>query len=234
MTKKELTAEQREEAAKLRGIYYDKKPALKFSQDDVATELGVNSQGAISHYLNGVNPLNLKAAVAFSKVIQEPISRFSQRLERERKKLRLHDDQNVEPGISNAGKVPVISYVQAGTWDEAMNPYDLNDAEKWLSWPTPHSDRSFCLRVKGPSMEPEYMHDGYILVDPSVEAIHGDDIVARTPDGKVTFKKYQNGPEGKHLLAINKDYPNRIMEIPDGTVICGVVTGYWVDKRRKK
>ena len=141
------------------------------------------------------------------------------------------NDQNVEPGISNAGKVPLISYVQAGTWDEVMNPYELNDAEKWLSWPTPHSDRSFCLRVKGTSMEPEYMHGGYILVDPTVEAVHGKSVVGRTPDGKVTFKKLQIGPESKHLLAINPDYPKRIVEIPEGTVICGVVIGYFEDKR---
>lgn len=141
----------------------------------------------------------------------------------------IDDAQNVEPGISNAVRVPVISYDQVGTWDKVMNPYDLDVGGKWLSWPTLHSDQSFCVRVKGPSMEPEYMHGGYILVDPSVEAVHGKDVVVRTPDGKVTFKKLQIGPEGKHLLAINKDFPQRIVELPENTVICGVVIGYFKD-----
>jgi SOS-response transcriptional repressor LexA len=142
--------------------------------------------------------------------------------------------ENVTPYASQRRKIPLISYVMAGNWGEAVDPYELNDAFEWLDVPLEHSDQAFCLEVSGQSMEPEYLEGGRILVEPMIEARHGDDVVVRTPDGKVTFKRLQSTSEGKHLVALNKDFPSRIVEMPEDTMICGVVTGYWVDKRRHK
>ncbi|WP_407926933.1 S24/S26 family peptidase [Cellvibrio polysaccharolyticus] len=35
------------------------------------------------------------------------------------------------------------------------------------------------------------------------------------------------------MLALNPDHPNRKIEAPEGTHICGVVTGSWMNRRRK-
>lgn len=66
--------------------------------------------------------------------------------------------------------------------------------------------------------------DGYdIFVDPDVQPEHKSDVVVRTPDGRATFKRLLIEPDGKFLMALNPNWPNRIIPVPDGTVICGVV-----------
>lgn len=134
------------------------------------------------------------------------------------------DDVDIVRG--SVRKVPLISYTQAGEWSEAMDPYELNDAEDWVNAPEDAGQKSFYLWVTGVSMAPDYPEGGMILVDPDIEPRHGDDVVARTPDGNVTFKCFQDTPDGKHLLARNPDYKPRVIEIPTDTVIVGVVTDY--------
>lgn len=146
--------------------------------------------------------------------------------------------QNVGPVHRKIGKIPLISFTQAGNWCDVVDPYELEDAEKWMESPIEHSDKAFMLRNQGSSMD-DGTRDGYpdgviLQFEPEMEAMHGDDVVVRTPDGKTTFKRLQKTPEGVFLMAINPDFPNRIIEMPEDTVICGVCTGYIVEKRRHK
>lgn len=148
----------------------------------------------------------------------------------------LHDYLEVEqPGELqyirvNVRKVPLLTYTQAGAWCEMDDSFTQEEAQEWLVSPIEHSEGSYCLKVIGSSMD---AHDGYpegcvILVDPHLEPNHGDDVVARTPDGKTTFKRLQITEDGRYLVALNPDWPNRFIEAPEGTLICGVVRGYWV------
>lgn len=84
-------------------------------------------------------------------------------------------------------------------------------------------------------MFPDYRPGEIILVDPEVEAFHGDDVVVRTPapDSQATFKRLHDTEDGRYLYAVNPEFPNRILQIPDDTEFCGVVTGSW-QKRRKR
>ena len=131
------------------------------------------------------------------------------------------------------GKIPVISWVQAGSWCEAVEPEVVAAAEEWLDCPFPHSSKAFGLIIKGLSMFPDYRQEEVILVEPELEAAHNDDIVARTPDGDATFKRLQHAEDGMYLLALNPDWPTRLIKVPDGTVICGVVTGSWINRRKR-
>lgn len=132
--------------------------------------------------------------------------------------------------------VPKISWVQAGDVCETEDYYEPGSADEWLICPVKHGKRTFVLEVVGDSMNSGDM-DGYIegldiFVDPDVEPKHGDDVIVRTPENKATFKRLQITDEGKYLLALNKTWPNRIIEVPEGTVICGVVI--YSGKSRKK
>lgn len=145
--------------------------------------------------------------------------------------------ENVAPYHGSVGKLPLISFVRAGNWDEVMNPYELQDAEAWLASPIPHSDRAFLLRNKGISMFNPRTGEGYpdgciLQIDPEVEVKNGSDVIIRTPDGGVTFKQLSMSHEGNYLHAINPDWPESIIKIPEDSVICGVCTGYWVEKLR--
>jgi SOS-response transcriptional repressor LexA len=82
-------------------------------------------------------------------------------------------------------------------------------------------------------MHPEYREGELILVDPAIEARHGDDVIARTPEGKATFKRLQVTPDGTFLIALNPSYPDRIIKAPADTHICGVVTASWMQRRKR-
>ncbi|WP_052081037.1 LexA family transcriptional regulator [Pseudomonas sp. ML96] len=148
-------------------------------------------------------------------------------------KLQADFDENVIAGPDIKGRVPRISWVQAGALSEAIDLFEPGYAEDWLDCPFPHSTGAFCLEVRGNSMFPDYRPGELILVEPKVDATHDDDIVARTPDGQATFKRLQITEDGTYLLALNPDFPNRIITVPEGTEICGVVTGSWMNRRRK-
>lgn len=139
---------------------------------------------------------------------------------------------NTTAGPELQGRVPLISWVTAGEMCEVIDLWEPGVAEEWLDCPFPHSRSAYCLKVVGLSMFPEYRDGETILVDPAIEAEHGDDVIVRTPDQTATFKRLHKSPDGVHLVALNPDMPNRIIEIPKGSVICGVVTGSWKSRRR--
>ncbi|MGV6475379.1 LexA family protein [Azotobacter vinelandii] len=144
------------------------------------------------------------------------------------------ESSNVEGTSGGVGLVPLISWVAAGMLYEAIDQLAPGDADEWLESPFRHSNSTFCLRVSGNSMHPEYRDGEIIQVDPDVEAMHGSDVVVRTPDGRATFKRLQIESDGEQfLIALNKDWPDRIIRVPEGTIICGVVTGSWMDRRKR-
>lgn len=131
-------------------------------------------------------------------------------------------------------KVPLISWVAAGNWCESPDNFSPGDAEDWLASPFSHSKHAFCLTVKGESMMPKYRDGEIILVDPEVAYKHNSDVVVREPNGGSNFKCLQITPTGTYLLLLNPDWPadERIIKMPEGTVICGVVIGSWIDRRQ--
>ena len=132
------------------------------------------------------------------------------------------EDVNVYAVARTGSKVPLISWVRAGAFIESPNNFSPGSAEEWLDCPVPHSDRSYCLQVVGDSMDAEggYRDGEIIFIDPDIEAMPGKDVVVRTPDGKMTFKRLKEDEAGLYLLGLNG---KRIIRIPDGIVFCGVV-----------
>lgn len=136
-------------------------------------------------------------------------------------------------------KLPVISFVRSGEWDGVVDPYQPNDAEEWISWPYKSSGRAYVVRNKGLSMFNPHSGEGYpdgcyLKIEPEIEAVHGDDVIVRTPDGNTTFKQLQESDGNKYLVAINPDWPEKIIKIPEGSVICGVCDGHYLPKRGRR
>lgn len=128
------------------------------------------------------------------------------------------------------GKVPLISWVQAGEWTETHDLYSPGDAEEWLPCPTRHSPDTYALRVKGDSMESptrgdRSYHPGTIIfVDPRKRAEVGSRVIARLPNTtEATFKVFSCDAGIYYLRPLNPQYPT--IELPEGAVICGVVIG---------
>ncbi len=91
-----LSKEQIADAARLKTLWQAKKSALGLTQEKAAEKLGGISQGGVSHYLNGINALNLSAAVVFAEMLQIPVGHFSPSLEAERQRLALDVDKTLE------------------------------------------------------------------------------------------------------------------------------------------
>jgi len=125
-----------------------------------------------------------------------------------------------------AGSHPLISWVSAGAWHEALEPYRLSEIEDWPETTEKVSSRSFWLTVKGDSMTspngqsvPEGM---LILVDPDREPINGSLVVAKlVNENEATFKKLILDAGQKYLKPLNPEY--KMQTINGNCKIVGVV-----------
>lgn len=137
-------------------------------------------------------------------------------------------EANISHDVHIKGLVPVISWVQAGSWSEVSDIYAIGDAEQWLPCPASHGPRTFALRVRGLSMynpnERHSFNDGDIIfVDPDRCAIHRSLIVAKLTDTQeATFKQLLIEDDQQFLMALNPSWPDRIFRINGNAEICGV------------
>lgn len=226
-SKNKLTTEQLEDASRLKALYESKKKTLGITQQQIADMLDI-SQGGVGHYLNGRNPLNVQIASVFSNLLQVPISEFSPSLAREAEMI----TSALSPNVSNlrpyrpAPKYPVISWVQAGSWNEACEPYSLDQIDEWYESEVHVHGAAFWLRVEGDSMTSpvgtSIPEGSLVLVDTGREAINGSLVVALLVDSnEATFKKLVLDGGNKMLKGLNPAWP--IMQINGNCKIIGVV-----------
>ena len=143
-------------------------------------------------------------------------------------------DENVKEGPEIRGLVPLISFVQAGSWCDIVDNLLPGDAYDWMPCPVKHSTSTFCLEVEGESMfnptgRYSYSPGDIIFVDPAKAAKHGDRVVVRLDDQQqATFKQLIEEDGRKMLKALNPDWKPRYIEVNGNATICGVVIGKWV------
>jgi SOS-response transcriptional repressor LexA len=117
--------------------------------------------------------------------------------------LSLIEGDNIAPADMPTRKIPIISYVQAGTWHE---PYEINkeDIDEWVGFDT-NDPNAFGLRVIGKSMEPNFNEGDRIIISPRMEPQSGDYVIVKY-DGNVTFKKLKLYKEMLILQPLNPDF----------------------------
>ncbi|PQQ22998.1 LexA family protein [Photorhabdus hindustanensis] len=124
------------------------------------------------------------------------------------------------------GEYPLISWVCAGNWSEAVEPYHRKAVDDWYETTVNCSNESFWLEVKGDSMTstsglsiPEGM---MILVDPEVAPVNGKLVVAKLEsENEATFKQYVVDAGHHYLKPLNPQY--RMIQINGNCKIIGVV-----------
>lgn len=125
------------------------------------------------------------------------------------------DESNVAAAPVGALKVPVISYVQAGQWSPESDARNLEGNIDYVLSTGNFSSSTFALKIKGKSMEPEFVEGDLILVDPDLRPQPGDYVVAKNGEDEATFKKYrargvnQEGNEIFELVPLNDDFAIR-------------------------
>lgn len=197
----------------------------KLNKTDLWKGCGLSS-GAITHWFNGsTQTLEGKNLLNAARVLNVDPDWLATGKGRKRKEL-----PNTSPAPSVKGEVPVISWVQAGTWNEAMD-CERQDDLNYLPCISNHSECSFALRVRGDSMTAPYgktYPEGCIIfVDPEIRMpSSGDRIIAKVNgEPEVTFKVFMKEGEKIWLKPLNSQHPI----ITDEFKVLGKVVGKWED-----
>lgn len=139
-----------------------------------------------------------------------------------------HDQESDEPAaltFDNARlagdetrELPVVSYVQAGSWNEIADPYAKGHGLDYIAVEAnlarSLSRSSFALTIEGDSMLDLFQPGDVIVIDPEISPVPGDFVVAKLDrEERATFKKYREkgiGSDGTmefDLVPLNNDYP---------------------------
>lgn len=219
-----------EEAARLMAIYKARKSAdPSLNQEKVAHDCGWASQSVVSQYMTGKIPLNISALMSLSRALNFPPEAVSPRLVETISTGSAVESLGSESKLGNttdlgpAGRLlPVIGYVKAGAFCEAVENFQPEDADDWVEAGGPAGPRAFILRVEGFSMEPDFKPGDKVVIDPDMQWNSGDFVVAkRYRDEAVTLKQLRQEGSEFYLYATNPDWPNRIIRMDEEWSICG-------------
>ncbi|QZN96437.1 LexA family protein [Symbiopectobacterium purcellii] len=211
--KKPLTPEQQADAVRLKALYELKKREMGFTQYTIADSLGI-SQGAVGHYLNGRNPLNVPIASAFASLLGVQISDFSPSLAQTVSQyVTSNSSTDATFTALKAYEYPLFSTIQAEFFTNAEKSFFLSDAKQWVSTTRKASDSSFWLEVEGHSMtsptgsRPSFPEGMLILVDPEESVTPGDFCIASMDGIDFTFKRYIKDGGISYLEPLNPHFP---------------------------
>lgn len=124
---------------------------------------------------------------------------------------RFDDNVKVAGYIKKVREVPVLTWVQAGLFNETGElEYDATEPVYDDNYP----DDVYWLRVKGDSMQPRFFEGDLLLIDPNRQAKGGDFVIAREEfeSNSMTFKKLRScfddktGKDYYQLVPLNDDY----------------------------
>lgn len=143
-------------------------------------------------------------------------------------------DQNVTKPFPIAGRlVPVISWVQAGTWTSADSVPIGTEFKEWLP-PNPKCGKNgYGLIVVGESMSPDFRPSDKIYVNPDfqISDLKTGDLVIVACDGETeaTFKKLIVESNGMYLEPLNPKWHEKIIPLREGCKLVGKVVGLYRD-----
>ena len=98
---------------------------------------------------------------------------------------------NVLPAQIGMRRVPLINYVQAGVWTEALEREAIGADFEYLLTDLELSASAFALEIKGDSMLPNFKPGDRVIIDPEICPNPGDFVVAKNGEEEATFKKYR-------------------------------------------
>jgi len=104
--------------------------------------------------------------------------------------------------------IPIISWVQAGSWHEVCDVFPPGQADEWILTDL-IGENMFALIVKGDSMEPEFVEGDIIIVNPHIEPKPGNYVIVKNEDNsEATFKQLDKYGDILILHPLNPKYPD--------------------------
>lgn len=159
------------------------------------------------------------AQIEIAKIIGVSIDAFSIGTTTARPSLlpssntKLHADgaesepSNLEQAPALRGKVPLISFVQAGDFSEVIDNLHPGDGDGWIDATCPVNRYTFALRVVGDSMEPDFPAGMILIIEPELSPEQNDFVIAKNGDGEATFKQLTRDGDDWYLKPLNPRYP---------------------------
>lgn len=239
MSKKPLPPDKKEECLRLKAIFNSRKSDLGLTQEKLAHALDMN-QSSVSHYLNGINPLNAPVAAAFAKILGIEVSEFSERLSEEIAKM---TTGGVAPrqDLSNAqflGPIEVWDDETPLDDDEVYVPFlkevELSAGQGRTTVQPSHKQKlrlgkmtmrrqgvqpsdAVCVTVSGNSMEPVLPDGCTVGVDQGTTTVTDGKMYALDHGGQLRVKTLYRLPGGGiRLRSFNRDeHPDEEYTIQD-------------------
>ena len=143
-------------------------------------------------------------------------------------------DANISTPFPISGRlVPVISWVQAGTWTTVEAVPAGTQFEEWLP-PNPKCGKhGYGLEVSGESMLPDFRPSDKIYVNPDfqVSDLKTGDLVIVSCEGDkaATFKKLIVETDNMYLQPLNPEWSEKAIALEDGCKLVGKVVGLYRD-----
>lgn len=194
----------------------EKRNAYGWTLKELAARMPGYSLSRISNWEQGTRGFGTEEAEALARAFNDGTTPLWF--------LLLDDFENIERASSPTVEIPIISYVQAGNWSEAIDNLQPGQSEGIvITTKNGLSKNTFALRVKGDSMEPEFKEGDILIVDPEIYPNAGDFVIAKIDDvDEATFKKYMTDAGKIILMPLNKSYKS--FSEPDFRIrIIGVV-----------
>lgn len=189
------------------------------TQEKLAEHLGV-TQGAVAHWVSGRREPSLEVISNVLKFLNLPPMSVPQQAD-------TPETSNVKMATqpSNSFRYPIISWVSAGAWEEAVQPYPDGFSDRYEISDYDSKGPAFWLEVKGDSMTspsgvsvPEGM---MILVDTEADVQPGKLVIAKLPaSNEATFKKLVEDGGTRYLKPLNPAY--KMVECDEQCRIIGV------------
>lgn len=228
MSKKPLPPDKKEESLRLKALFTSRKSDLGLTQEKLAHALDMN-QSSVSHYLNGVNPLNAPVAAAFAKILGVEVADFSERLAEEIAKMTT-GAMPVRRELSNAqflGHVEVWDDDTPLDDDEVYVPFlkevELSAGQGRTAVQQSHKQKlrlgkmtmrrqgvqpsdAVCVTVSGNSMEPILPDGCTVGVDQGTTTITDGKMYALDHGGQLRVKTLYRLPGGGvRMRSFNRD-----------------------------
>lgn len=128
-------------------------------------------------------------------------------------------------------RVPVISWVQAGSLTTTDIVIKDTEVEEWLPPNEDCGKNGYGLRVVGNSMSPNFLPGDRIYINPDIQTfdLQTNDlvIVSCFGESEATFKKLIIEGNNKYLQPLNPSWPDQIIKLTEDCKLVGRVVGLY-------
>ena len=191
----------------------------KMTQDALAEKLDVATAN-ISRYESGKQGIEVDKLPALADALGVTVPEFFQ--------VAAGESCDNFSAATELYKVPLISWVQAGNYNDVFLDISNLDNLEWVETTYKARKFTYALRVVGDSMEPKFPEGCVIIVEPEEQPHNKSYVIAVLQDShKATFKQLIDDESGKYLKPLNEKYP--IMNMQPTTGFCGVVKKMQMD-----